>query len=204
MPMRISLTFDDGPNIGTTVHVLELLEKYKIQASFFLIGQNINEKSAESMRRQIDDGCTIECHSWTHPAFPDLTAEQMIEEVEKTNAAIEKYSGQKPQFFRPPYIALNQLMYDTIKMPFIQGFGVSDWDDAVSVEYRVTNIMENVHDGQIILLHDSDGNEKTVETLRQVIPALLSKGVQFYTVRKLFEVCGVNPHVPNKIWTDLF
>ena len=201
--MRISLTFDDGPNLDVTSQILDLLELHKIPASFFLIGNNINEKSAESIRREIDDGCSVECHSWSHPAFPKLSPEEMIEEIEKTNAAIEKYSGEKPIFFRPPYIAVNQLMYDTIKMPFIEGRGVDDWNDSVSVETRVEGVIKNAHDGQIILLHDMSGNQKTVEALKKIIPVLKENGVEFYTVRDLFKVCGVNPNQKNKIWTDL-
>ena len=202
--MRISLTFDDGPNLDVTSQILDLLELHKIPASFFLIGQNINEKSAESIRREIDDGCSVECHSWSHPAFPKLTPVEMLDEIEKTNAAIEKYSGEKPIFFRPPYIAVNQLMYDTIKMPFIEGRGVDDWNDSVSVETRVEGVIKNVHDGQIILLHDMSGNQKTVEALKKIIPVLKENGAEFYTVRDLFKVCGVNPNQKNKIWTDLF
>ena len=202
--MRISLTFDDGPNLNVTSQILDLLELYKIPASFFLIGNNINEKSAESIRREIDDGCSVECHSWSHPAFPKLTPVEMLDEIEKTNAAIEKYSGEKPIFFRPPYIAVNQLMYDTIKMPFIEGRGVDDWNDSVSVETRVEGVIKNAHDGQIILLHDMEGNQKTVEALKKIIPALKDMGAEFYTVRDLFKVCGVNPNQKNKIWTDLF
>ena len=202
--MRISLTFDDGPNLDVTSQILDLLELHKIPASFFLIGNNINEKSAESIRREIDDGCSVECHSWSHPAFPKLTPEEMIEEIEKTNALIEKYSGEKPMFFRPPYIAVNQLMYDTIKMPFIEGRGVDDWNDSVSVDTRVEGVVKNAHDGQIILLHDMSGNQKTVEALKKIIPVLKENGAEFYTVRDLFKVCGVNPNQKNKIWTDLF
>jgi peptidoglycan/xylan/chitin deacetylase (PgdA/CDA1 family) len=202
--MRISLTFDDGPNLDVTSQILDLLELHKIPASFFLIGNNINEKSAESIRREIDDGCSVECHSWSHPAFPKLTSVEMLDEIEKTNAAIEKYSGEKPIFFRPPYIAVNQLMFDTIRMPFIEGRGVDDWNDSVSVETRVEGVVKNAHDGQIILLHDMSGNQKTVEALKKIIPALKDRGAEFYTVRDLFKVCGVNPNQKNKIWTDLF
>ena len=201
--MRISLTFDDGPNLDVTSQILDLLELHKIPASFFLIGNNINEKSAESIRREIADGCSVECHSWSHPAFPKLTPVEMLDEIEKTNAAIEKYSGEKPIFFRPPYIAVNQLMFDTIKMPFIEGRGVDDWNDSVSVETRVEGVIKNAHDGQIILLHDMSGNQKTVEALKKIIPVLKENGVEFYTVRDLFKVCGVNPNQKNKIWTDL-
>ena len=201
--MRISLTFDDGPNTQTTVHILDVLEQHKIPASFFLVGQNINEKTAGSMRRELDDGCSIECHSWTHRAFTDLSPKEMSEEIEKTNEAIEKNCGQKPLFFRPPYIAVNQSVFDAVKMPMIQGRGVDDWDENVSVESRVKNVVSHAHDGQIILLHDSDGNEKTAEALKQIIPELKNMGAEFYNIRDLFKICNVNPNVKNKLWTDV-
>lgn len=205
--LRISFTFDDGPNTRTSVQILDLLKSHGIRASFFLIGQNITEESKSTIRREIDEGHTVECHSWTHPAFPDLTREQMISEVERTNELIESCTGIPPMFFRPPYIALNDLMFETINMPFICGQGVNDWEDNVSADERCRLLLENVRDGQIILLHDTDGNSQTVEALKKAIPVLKERGAEFFTVRDLFKTCGVNPIRPaseKKIWTNLF
>ena len=205
--LRISLTFDDGPNTETSVEVLDVLKSFGIRASFFLIGQNVSEESKSTIKREIDEGHTVECHSWTHPAFPDLTREQMISEVERTNELIESCTGIPPVFFRPPYIALNDLLFETIHMPFICGRGVNDWEDNVSAEARAKDLLDNVHDGQIILLHDMKGNSKTVEALKMCLPVLKEKGAEFFTVRDIFKVCGVNPIRPaseKKIWTDLF
>ena len=58
--LRISLTFDDGPNTTTTVQVLDLLEKYNVKASFFLIGQNINAETRPMIDRQVKNGHSIE------------------------------------------------------------------------------------------------------------------------------------------------
>ena len=163
--LRISLTFDDGPNTTTTVQVLDLLEKYNVKASFFLIGQNINAETRPMIDRQVKNGHSVECHSWTHSEFPKLTVEQMKEEVEKTNALITECTGTKPMFFRPPYIALNDLMFQTIDMPFICGHGVEDWEESASVEHRVKGVLDNARDGMIVLLHDFVGNDKTVKAL---------------------------------------
>lgn len=205
--LRISLTFDDGPNTTTTVQVLDLLEKYSVKASFFLIGQNINDETRPMIDRQVKNGHSIECHSWTHSEFPKLTVEQMREEVEKTNALITECTGTKPMFFRPPYLALNDEMFQTIDMPFICGHGVEDWEESASVEHRVKGVLENARDGMIVLLHDFVGNDKTVKALEQIIPELLKRGAEFMTIRELFDSCGVNPVCPpseKKVWSFLF
>ncbi|HAK68817.1 MAG TPA: xylanase deacetylase [Treponema sp.] len=206
--LRLSLTFDDGPNTTTSVQVLDVLASHNVKASFFLIGQNITEKSRPVIERQIREGHSVECHSWTHPEFPKLSAEQMTDEVRRTNAVITECTGGiAPVFFRPPFIALNDLMFETIRMPFICGHGVEDWEESASVEHRVRGVLENAHDGQIILLHDTEGNGKTVLALKEIIPALKERGAEFFTVRDLFRECGVDPVRPaseKKIWTDLF
>ena len=205
--LRISLTFDDGPNTTTTKQVLDLLEKYNVKASFFLIGQNINDESRVMIEREIKNGHSVECHSWTHPEFPKLTVEQMRDEVERTNALITECTGIKPMFFRPPYIALNDLMFQTIDMPFICGHGVEDWEESASAEHRAKGVLDNARDGMIVLLHDFEGNTKTVQALEMIIPELLNRGAEFMTVRDLFVSCGVNPVRPaseKKVWSYLF
>jgi peptidoglycan/xylan/chitin deacetylase (PgdA/CDA1 family) len=201
--MRMALTFDDGPNTTTTMHVLDVLKEYGIRASFFLIGQNITEASRAAIDRQVAEGHSVECHSWTHPFMTKLSAEEIRAEVERTNALIETCTGTPPMFFRPPYIDVNELMYRTIDMPFICGQGVEDWVPEVPANLRAQRLIENAKDGQIVLLHDMEGNEHTVEALKTAIPVLLEKGAEFMTVREIFPRCGVDPHVSGKIWTEL-
>lgn len=70
----IALTFDDGPNATTTNDVIDKLEKYDIVASFFLIGNNINDESAKAVKRAYDLGCEINNHSRTHSNMTELSA----------------------------------------------------------------------------------------------------------------------------------
>ena len=187
----IALTFDDGPNTTTTNQVLDLLQKYKVRASFFLIGDNITDASAEVVKRAYDMGCEIENHSKTHSYMNEMDAEDIIAEVQYVSDKVEEITGEPTLFFRPPYIAVNGVMYDSIDMPFINGVGCNDWDPAISVEARIKRIQRQARDGLIILLHDAEGNDMTVEALDTIIPSLLDEGYQFVTVKELFEVKGV-------------
>ncbi len=187
----IAITFDDGPNATTTMEVLDILEKYQVRASFFLIGTNINDESAKSVKRAFDLGCDIENHSKTHSYMDKMTADEIKDEVAYVNDKVKEITGTTPKFFRPPYIAVNSTMYDNIDMTFISGYGCNDWDDKVTAEYRAKYLEKKAADGVIFLLHDAEGNSKTVEALDKAIQILLEKGFQFATISELFELKGV-------------
>lgn len=198
----IALTFDDGPS-DVTHKILDKLEEYEVPASFFLIGENITEEKRDIILREIDLGCEIANHSWNHPAMPDMTKEEMLSQIDQTNKAIYNAAGVLPKFFRPPYIAVNDAMHENIDLTFICGIGCSDWDDAVSVETRVKVVLESAADGGIILLHDGEGNVKTVEALDGIITGLKEKGYSLVTVSQLFAEKEVDPKVKYKLWTNV-
>ena len=187
----IAITFDDGPNATTTMEILDVLEKYQVRASFFLIGTNINDESAKSVKRAYDLGCDIENHSKTHSYMDKMTSDEIKDEVAYVNDKVKEITGTTPKFFRPPYIAVNNTMYDNIDMTFISGYGCNDWEDRVTAEYRAKYLEKKAADGVIFLLHDAEGNSKTVEALDKAIPILLEKGFQFATISELFELKGV-------------
>lgn len=189
----IALTFDDGPNTNTTVKVLEKLEKYDIVATFFVIGININENSGEIMKQAVDMGCEIGNHSNTHANLSKLTFDEVMEELNTTADLVKKYTGKTPKVFRPPFIAINQEMYDKIEMPVIAGIGAEDWKPEINAEKRAEMIISQVKDGTFILLHDMNGNQQTVDALDIIIPTLLDQGYQFATVSELFAVKKVTP-----------
>ena len=198
----IALTFDDGPNTTTTNEVLDMLEKHEVIASFFLIGNNINEESASAVKRAYDMGCEINDHSQTHSNMTELTEEQIKSEIQTTEDKIFEITGEHSKFFRPPYISVNDTMFDSIDMPFIAGIGANDWEDRVTAEMRARMILKQAKDGDIILLHDAQGNSKTVEALDTIIPELKKQGYKFVTVSELFKAKGIEPDM-TKVYTNV-
>lgn len=194
----IALTFDDGPNLITTPEVLDLLEEYEITASFFLIGDNINMNNMKVVERAYNMGCEINNHSKTHSDMTKLTTEDIKAEIEYTSTMIENITGEAPKFFRPPYISVNDTMYDAIDLTFICGHGCNDWENNVTAEQRAQRVLDNASDGAIILMHDSAYNSQTVEALKTIIPTLLEDGYQFVTVGQLFEEKGIELSAEDK------
>ena len=195
MEKYVSLTFDDGPNLNddhTMNDMLDILEKHGVKASFFLIGNKITESNKAVITRAFKMGCDIENHSWTHPNMTDLTERQIREEYEKCDQAIIEITGKKPEFFRPPYIAVNDLMHQVIPTPFIQGFGCEDWEDSVSSDERLKRMLEATKDGILYLLHVMEGNTKTLEAVDRIIPMLKDQGYTFVTVPEMFKLKGIN------------
>ena len=197
--MLVALSFDDGPNNDTTPEVLDILEEHKVPASFFVIGQNINESTAKQMTRAISLGCEIQNHSLTHTFMTQLSPEQIADEVRRTDELIEQYTGIRPWLFRPPYIDHNESMHQTIGHTFICGVGCLDWEAERSAQQRFDDLMSQVKDGDIILLHDFSGNVNTVEALKMIIPELKKRGYALVTVSQLYEMKGIKPAAHNGI-----
>lgn len=98
----VALTFDDGPNPKTTPMLLDILKKYNAKATFFILGQNI-PGNEEIVKRMVAEGHEVANHSWSHPNFKTLSPEQIKQEVEQTQSALEKITGRRPTMIRPPY-----------------------------------------------------------------------------------------------------
>ena len=200
---QMALTFDDGPTIGITDQVLDLLEKEGVRASFFLIGQQVTPETEYLVRREQAMGCSIENHSFTHQDMTKLTKEEIKEEIDKTSKLIRDITGEDPQFFRPPYLCVDDKMYETIDFPFICGRGCQDWVPEVSAEERAEKILNAAEDGVMILVHDMPDNENTLEALKVVIPELKKRGFELVNIRELYENAGVKP-VRNKLYSNVY
>ena len=192
-PKLIALTFDDGPNTTTTNDVLDILEEYNAKASFFLIGDNINEESAVSVKRAYDMGMEIDNHSKTHSNMSKMQAEEVRAEITYVDERVKEITGEYPRFFRPPFIDVSQSLYDAVDLPFICGIDCQDYMPNVTAQERADYILNGAKDGVIVLLHDAAGNQATVDALKIAMPELVEQGYEFVTLTELFERHGETP-----------
>lgn len=199
----VALTFDDGPS-STTSQVLDILDRYDAVATFFLIGNQINSNTIPIMQRQVSMGCELASHSYTHSDMSNMSAWQVQNEINQTSSAIKNAVNYDVKFFRPPYLATSNTMYQNIDLNFIQGISCNDWESSVSATQRANTVLSSVKDGSIVLLHDFQGNTNTVQALPTIIEGLKNQGYTFVTVSQLFEYKGVNPNVEYKIWSNVY
>jgi len=190
-----ALTFDDGPDVKKTSLVLDKLEAHGVVASFFVIGQLVNDSTKPVLERIVKMGCEIHNHSWAWDSMDSMTENEIKISIKKTNDAVKKYAGVTPKFFRPPNLATSGVMYDVIDLPFAGGVVGMDWAGCnTTAKDRAENVLRNMRDGAIILLHDVQPDpHPTPEALDILIPELKKRGYEFVTLSELFKRKGINP-----------
>jgi peptidoglycan/xylan/chitin deacetylase (PgdA/CDA1 family) len=187
---EVALTFDDGPNPPFTSQILAVLQRYNVKATFFDVGY-LARRYPDLVRREMAGGHTVGNHTWNHAHLPALSTKDITKEINDTSDELQRITGTRPTFFRPPYgendahtlTVVNNLGLTT----FIWNNMASDWlRPAPSViSFRVTNVARN---GMIILLHDGGGDRtNTVVALSTIIQNLQARGFRFVTLKQLVD-----------------
>lgn len=180
----IALTFDDGPMDGKTNIILDELEKYDAHATFFVVG-NQAEKCPDILKRQIDLGCEIGNHTYSHASLSNLSADQISSQIDKTNNIVQQATGVVPSLVRPPYGNKNQTVKNTVKAPLILwDVDTLDWKTK-NTNSTINKVLNEAADGNIILMHDI--HDATVQAIKTIIPKLIDKGFYLATVSEMFE-----------------
>jgi peptidoglycan-N-acetylglucosamine deacetylase len=183
-PKAIALTIDDGPSPVYTPQVLRLLARYRITATFSMIG--IEAQAYPAVAREVAAaGHLIANHTWTHLDLQWLAPALVTEQMSRAADAIHAATGRVPDLFRAPYGAWSPFVLAQCARTGMTPLGWSvdprDWSRP-GVPSIVTNIMRNTHTGSIILEHDGGGDRsQTVAALKIVIPRLLAAGYHFRT-----------------------
>ncbi|SDI25954.1 polysaccharide deacetylase family protein [Natribacillus halophilus] len=192
---NVALTFDDGPDDVVTPAVLDKLNEYDIEATFFLIGERV-EAHPEVVERILDEGHVVANHSWNHPEFPEISYEDAEQQINRTETALQDVTGEEVRLFRPPYGAQTedhvQIMDELDYSNIIWSQDSLDWKD-LEVEEVADNILSDISYGAIVLQHSAglEGDEGlmvTVDALDKVIPALQEDDVEFVTVDELLDI----------------
>jgi peptidoglycan/xylan/chitin deacetylase (PgdA/CDA1 family) len=193
-----ALTFDDGPSSDPelTPMVLDKLEAYGIVATFFLVGQNVNDSTKEVIDRIVANGHEIGNHSWSYDDMAEMSADEVKKSVSDTTKSIQKYSGVTPLFFRAPNLSTSSTMFSTIDLPFAGGVVAGDWPGGGgdTTEHIMKKLLDGIRDGVIIILHDVQPKpHPTPEALDTLIPRLKDEGYEFVTLSELFDRRGIVP-----------
>ena len=179
---KVAITFDDGPNPDYTPDLLKGLKERGVSATFFLLGKEV-EKYPELVEQMHAEGHLIGTHSYEHVNLCNLTDEKAIEQVDKTNALIEKITGERPQFIRPPYGCWKKnLDYKTSMIEVLWDVDPLDWKTGNS-DVVVSRVLKNVEEGDIILLHDASAS--SVKAALSIIDKLQEDGYLFVTVDEI-------------------
>lgn len=175
----IALTFDDGPDAALTPQFLDVLDTYDVHATFFVVGSNV-EGNEPIIARMVDEGHSVQNHTWNHPYLTQLTTDEIERQVELTNAAIVGAGAPEPQFARPPYGDYDGRVAGAFDAQGLQvvtwtnALDIRDWDGPASPEQIVARVRVNLQDGGVVLLHDVQPN--TLEALPGIIDAVHQEG----------------------------
>lgn len=184
----VALTFDDGPNHNTS-RVLDILEKYGVKATFFILGSNI-EGNEEIIRRMSDMGMEIGSHMYSHKLITKLKNDQIMEEIKRVDDLIFNVIGRYPTLLRPSYGTVNRRIKKIIDKPIIiWNVDTLDWKYHNSKKIA-DRVLRDVSDGDIILMHDI--YRATANSLEITIPKLLDSGYQLVTVTELLYYKGID------------
>ena len=181
-PKYIALTFDDGPSRKYTPILLDGLKERGVHATFFLMGKNI-EGEEDIVKRMSEEGHLIGNHSYEHIQLTKAGAKAVCEAVEHTQEQIEAITGKRPEYIRPPYGDWHEELEEEIGMtPVLWSLDSLDWKlkDTGKIIHQV---LKDVKDGDIILLHDIFPS--SVEAALELIDILQKEGYVFVTADEL-------------------
>jgi cellulose synthase/poly-beta-1,6-N-acetylglucosamine synthase-like glycosyltransferase/peptidoglycan/xylan/chitin deacetylase (PgdA/CDA1 family) len=206
---KIALTFDDGPHPVHTRKIMDILLQHDVPATFFLLGQKVI-RHEDVVREISENGFDIGSHSFTHSYDVHESEQRLKIELVTTGKLIEKITGEHPLFYRPPFL-LNVGIDPTINpyyhekeepllwaarqgyIPVGADIDSKDWLVETSEEIK-ENILKNIENGHIVLLHDgaSSGSKKVVAALDELIEDLRRQGYTFVSVS---EVLGITKNI---------
>ena len=191
---QIALTFDDGPDRRFTPKILDILHRYRVPATFFVLGSRA-KALPDAMRRIAAEGHAVGNHSYWHPKLFREPIGRLHWEATQTDEVIRQTVGYRPKMFRAPYGALTEdMVRELARMDYrVVGWSADsqDWRQ-IPADQVVRNVMRDVRPGAIILFHSgghwTEDLSGGVQALERLIPTLRSQGYEFVTVPRMLGI----------------
>lgn len=182
----VALTFDDGPG-SRTGDLLEALKQYNAHATFFMLGKNV-ASYPDTVRRMKEYGCETGNHSYEHANLSKMSGDDIRKDLAQADQNIKNVTGIKAPVMRPPYGAVSDALRENAEKPMILwNIDTLDWKTR-NVQQTIDNVMNDVKDGDIILMHDI--YTETIDAALELIPKLEQEGYQLVTVSELAQAKG--------------
>jgi peptidoglycan/xylan/chitin deacetylase (PgdA/CDA1 family) len=174
------LSFDDGPDPEHTPRLLDTLARHNVKASFFLVGEKI-EQYPEIVQRIVADGHMIGNHSYSHWSFSNMDLRRQLDEVYRTDALLRLFDNRPHHRMRPPhgYVGAKLLLhFARRKRSFIYwSYDSLDYQDR-PIEALISRLRDDPPvAGDIVLMHDD--SDKAADALDVLLPEWLDQGIRF-------------------------
>lgn len=185
---KVYLTFDDGPSIYTN-DILDILDRYQVKATFFVVGREGTD-AEEALQRIVEDGHTLGMHSYSHK-YKELyeSMDSFTRDFEQIRDYVYQATGVESVYYRFPGGSSNTVseidMHEFIDYLESRGVEYYDWNvssgDGGSMKLTTDTLLENctkdidTRDTSIVLLHDSAEKPTTVEALPEIIENILAR-----------------------------
>ncbi|MFZ4518513.1 MAG: polysaccharide deacetylase family protein [Microthrixaceae bacterium] len=177
-PGQVALTFDDGPDPTWTPRVLDVLDRYGVKATFFVLGSNA-ARYPDLVREIVARGHSLGNHTWSHPDLTRLSGGAVVDQLRSTSDVLAGIANYEPSCARPPYRATNAAVQDIIASlgmrPALWNVDTNDYQrpGAGVIARRALAVRP---DG-VILMHDGGGDRsQTVAALPAVIEGIQARG----------------------------
>lgn len=179
---KITLTFDQGYENGYTAKILDTLKEKKVHAVFFVL-LDYAEKNPDLIKRMIDEGHTVANHSATHPSFPNISTDEMIDEVMQVHDYIKGKYDYDMTLFRFPKGEFSQKALAVVQScgykSVFWSFAYADWDTNAQPAHdeALERIVDSAHEGAVYLLHSV--SETNAAVLGDAIDGIRANGFEF-------------------------
>jgi peptidoglycan/xylan/chitin deacetylase (PgdA/CDA1 family) len=185
----VALTFDDGPS-GRTPAILRVLAHHHAHATFFIVGR-ATRGMEPLLRHMTATGNELADHTYSHADLLVLRKTKRTQELRWTRTLVERATGVRPRFFRPPYgatgTAVNRLGRSLGLVPVLWSVDSRDWQ-LPGTKAIVRRVLANVKPGAIVLLHDGGGDrQETLRALPAILRALERRHLRAVTLSRMFQ-----------------
>jgi peptidoglycan-N-acetylglucosamine deacetylase len=183
----VALTFDDGPEPMITPKIIAALKQENVKGTFFFIGEKV-QKYPYIVKSTYKNGNVISSHNFRHDVLTKKTETELHQDLDKASEAIRQVIGKSPALLRPPYGEIDDKVVNAIKKDhykiILWSIDTLDWSNRDQAMIQ-QNVLDNVRNGDIILMHTDNYTIETAKAVPTIIKELKRRGFQIVDVATL-------------------